>query len=204
MNEIIQTISDYIDAWVTDNVSQSPLAVKSWGFAELANRTSKGKTSTSTQPIPVTVNGTGQREQIAIDDRYDFISWIRLNSPVSMVLSDEDTWGLVEGKRLQLSLRIVIAHKVELGENLAFNLADALPPNMVLSGFDFVFLNTEGSVDTDHELIYVTELGNTVYEQHRFNWNIYVLNLGIEYKRCIGFVPGGEFIEDEFGDCLTV
>lgn len=204
MNEIIESISAYITTWASDNVEQSPLAVKSWGFAELANRTSKGKASTSTQPIPMTINGTGQREQIAIDDRYDFISWIRLNSPVSLVRSEADDWGLTEGKRLRLPLRIVIAHKVELGEDLVFNLADSFPPNMVLDGFDFIFLNSDGAVETDHENIYTTELGATVYEQHRFNWNIYVLNLDIEYKRCIGFTPQGEFITDEFGDCLTI
>jgi hypothetical protein len=199
MEAIINAIAEHIENWTQDYVASSPLEIKNWGWAELVNRVSKGKISTSTQPIPVPVSNP--REQIAIDDRYDFIEWIRIASPVQIIPSDEDSWGLRVGKRQRLPLRIVIAHKTTLGEDLVFNLVNELPDNIVLTGFDFIFVNTDGNIDTDHETIYNTELGATVYEQHRFTWNVYVINLDIEYIPCVGFTPP-EYITDEFGNCL--
>jgi hypothetical protein len=190
MEEIIQEIADYIEDWTVDYLASSPGAnVKNWGFAELVNREAKGK-KISSQPIPMTINGTGDRDQISLDDRYDFIEWIRWISPLQSVANDEDSWGLREGKRVRLPLRIVIAHKVTLGENLIFDLVAGLPENLVISGFDIVFLNSDYSIDPDHEAIYKEELGETVYELHRFDWNVYVINLNVE------FVKGNECIPD--------
>jgi len=200
---IIDAIAEHIENWSLANIDQSPLAVKNWGFVELANRVSKGDKSTSTQPIPMTINGTGDREQVALDDKFDLIEWIRWVSPIQAVVNPEDSWGLKEGKRKSLHLRIVIAHKVELGEDLIVDIAKNLPQIITLTGFDFIFL--EGwSINPDHEQIYNTELGETVYEQHRFDWNIYTIDLEVQYKMCVGYVPSEEFITDEFGNCLTV
>jgi hypothetical protein len=204
MDEVIRSIAEWIENWTIDNVDQSPaIAVKNWGFAELANRQSKGSKGTSNQPIPMTINGTGDRQQIALDDRYDFIEWIRWVSPIQAVANPEDQWGLKEGKRKSWPLRIVIAHKVELGENLIDQIAENLPEVITLTGFDFIFLQN-WSIDPNHEQIYNTELGETVYEQHRFNWNIYTIDLNVEFKLCVGFTPSTEYITDSDGNCLTV
>lgn len=203
MEEIIRAIAEHIENWTIANVDQSPLMVKNWGFAELVNRQSKGKNSQSTQPIPMTINGTADRDQIALDDRYDFIEWIRWVSPLQAVPNDDDSWGLKEGKRKTMPLRIVIAHKVELGENLVIDIAENLPEVIYLTGFDFIFVNG-WSIDPNHEQIYVTELGETVYEQHRFNWNVYTIDLEVQFKQCVGFVPSSEYITDDEGNCLTV
>lgn len=185
MEEIVNAISDFIAQWVTDNTDISPDSkIKNWGFVELTKRESKGKKSTSEQPIPMTINGTGDREQVSLDDRYDFIEWIRWVSPVQSVINQDDSWGLKEGKRKSVPLRIVIAHKVEIGEDLIIQIAENLPELFRITGFDFVFLQS-WSIDPDHETIYQIELGNTVYEQHRFGWNVYVIDLNVEYKQCL-------------------
>ncbi len=184
MEEIIQAIAEHIENWTIEFVGGSPsLTVKNWGFVELANRQSKGNKSTSNQPIPVTINGTGDRQQVSLDDRFQFIEWIRWVSPVQAVINQEDSWGLKEGKRKTLPLRIVIAHKVELGEDLIIHIAENLPQIVTLTGYDFIFLQG-WSIDPSHEQIYVTELGETVYEQHRFDWNIYTIDLNVEFQPC--------------------
>ena len=117
-------------------------------------------------------------------------------TPVEKTVENaEDSWGLREGKRQRIPLRIVIAHKVEIGENFILELVNGLPENIVIDGFDFVFLNSDYSVDPNHEEIYRIELGDTVYEQHRFDWNIYVINLNVEFVVCI---PSGASPEEEF------
>lgn len=186
MAGIIDTLIEEIHEWVVDNVDISPdTKIKNWGYVELTNRESRGKGDrTSTQPIPMTINGTADREQVALDDRYDFISWIRWAEPMTSALSEEDSWGLREGKRFTLPLRMVVAHKVELGETIILELAAGIPMNISVPGFDFVFITSNVNVDPNHEEIYRTELGNTVYERHRFNWNIYVLNINVEFVRC--------------------
>lgn len=187
MTEIIDAVSARIEDFVDSlNSNDLSIKIKNWGFAELVMRESRktsDPSSTSSQPIPIT--GTGRdRKQIALDDKYDFIFWIRLNSPVQQIVSDEDSWGLKEGKRNVLSLRIVVAHKVKLGENLIYRVAGVLPPNLKITGYDLVFLNRDGNIDVDHPTIYETELGKTVYEKHIFDWNLYVLNLNVEYILC--------------------
>jgi hypothetical protein len=198
MAGIIDTISLEIEEWVLDYFGdESPeMAFKNWGFVELANRSSRGKGgTTSNQPIPVTITGDGQRLQVSLDDRYDYMHWIRWVSPLTSVESEVDSWGLREGKRMRLPLRIVVAHKVEIGENFILELVNGLPENVVVEGFDFVFLNSDYSVDPDHEAIYNTELGATVYEQHRFDWNLYTIDLNVEFIQgatCIAGSPDSD------------
>lgn len=202
MEEIINAIAEHIEGWTNEYLEASPdTVVKNWGFVELVVRTSKGKEKTSDQPIPMTINGTGDRLQVSLDDRQDFIFWIRWVSPIQSVLDDGETWGLRQGKHLVLPLRIVIAHKVTKGENLIVNLVNELPDRFLLTGFESVFVSVDESIDPDHELIYRTELGETVYEQHRFDWNLYVINLNVEFIPCVGFVIP-DFITDRFGNCL--
>lgn len=198
MTDIIQEISDFIEAW--NNQGNSPdLVQKNWGFCELITKGFQN----SDQPFPVPITGSHDRgTRIALDDRYDFISWIRIPGIVETRLSEEDSWGLDEGKRQVLNLRVVIAHKVELGEDLIVNLVHAIPEKMELSGYDFVHISANGSIDFDHETIYRTELGETKYEIHRLAWNLYVINLAIEYLFC---PPNTEIpITDDDEEPITV
>lgn len=181
MKKIIDEISAFIDEWVNETLETSPdTVVKSWGFAELVNRQSKGNSKTTTQPIPMTINGTADRERISLDDKYQFISWIRLVSPTFSIDAPDDAWGLKPGRRKRMPLRIVIAHRVELGEDLVYDLGAAIPESIFVDGFDYVWPQ-QYTVDPDHETIYRTELGETVYELHRFPWNLYVINIDVDY-----------------------
>lgn len=180
MTDIITAISDFIEDWVNDD--QSPdIAQKNWGFVELVTKSFQN----STQTFPVPITGSHDRGTvIALDDQYSFISWIRIPGVVETRLSEEDSWGLDEGKRQFLGLRVVIAHKVELGEDLVINLVNAIPEKLELTGYEFVHISANGGIDFDHETIYRTELGDTVYEKHRLAWNVYVINLNVEYIPC--------------------
>lgn len=179
MKIIIDEISLFINEWAVDYLEASPENdVKSWGFAELVRRESKGKDKTSTQPIPMTINGTSDRQRISLDDKYKFITWIRWVSPVQTFQDADDGWGLRPARRKRIPIRIVVAHKVELGEDVIYDLARSLPAALMLSGYEFVYLD-QYQIDPDHENIYVTELGETVYEKHRFPWNLYVINLDV-------------------------
>lgn len=209
MIEIVDAITDHIKNWTADYASISPdTLIKNWGFCELAYReyadvagTVQG--SQSTQPTVMTVNGTADRDTVTLDDQYDFIEWVRINQPIDTVLDESEDWGLRRGKRQNIHLRIVIAHKVAMGEDLIFNLVNELPENIVIPGFEFVYLDEFSSIDTDHEGIYNTELGKTAYEQHRFNWNIYVLNLTVQCIPCRDYSPP-DYITDSLGNCLFV
>lgn len=191
-------MAEFIESWAEDQAST--MIVKNWGFAELVNRESRGKNTTSTQPIPITIPGDGsEAEQIALDDRFNFIFWIRVFR-TTPVRNDQDEWGLKDGKRLSLPMRIVVAHRNNLGEDLVYNLANDIPASFVVPGFEFMFTESI-DVDNDHETIHDTELGKTNYEKHRFPWNIYVINLSVEFITCTGYVPR-DFITDEEGNYL--
>lgn len=199
MVEIIQAF----DAWTSDYTDEEK---KLYGFCELMHKTEAG----SDQPLPVKVvdGSSNRREFAALDDRYKVITWFRLGSVDFQDEIDGENWafGLSSGDVQKPTLRWVIAHRVELGERWIYDFLKAIPRQFKIEGYQIIHIDKPGMVlDTDHEAIYNTELGKTVYEKHRFTWNIYALNLGVEYILCPtaeGDLCGDALIT-ETGDCLT-
>lgn len=194
-----------LDDWTNSNYSA--LERKIWGFCELANRTTDGKS----QPTVMTINGTSDRAYVTLDDRFELITWFRLQNTIQTSnLIDGADWsfGFDEGQAQRGTIRWVIAHKVELGEELIYNFARSIPSKFTIPGYQVAFVDRESIIiDHDHENIYRTELGDTVYEKHRFPWNIYVITLDIEYilnPLCVDDCedcPENTYITQD-GDCL--
>lgn len=177
-------IINALDAWTA---AQYPaIDQKLWGYAEIVHRTVEG----SDQPIPGTINNTSDRSQIALDDRYQLITWFRLPGTIELKNDiDGSDWafGLQHGIVQRANLRWVIAHRVEIGDNWIFTFLKSLPSGFTLADYQMIFIDKNRAVlDADHEAIYLTELGKTVYEKHRFTWNLYVLNVAVEYIPCPG------------------
>lgn len=176
MTGIIDAITDYA------NDSYLYLKTKNFGFCELMNKTAKD----STEPIPVTIP---DRQQVSLNDKFDLVTWVRWVDPVRFDLSEDWTFGRTESEEGSLTLRIVVAHKVSLGENFIFTFARGLPRKLDLSGYKYVFMNGRPQINPDHETIYRTELGDTVYERHRFTWNIYAIDVAFNFIECIETTP---------------
>jgi len=176
-------IVDQIDQWTS---SRYPSVNKRlWGYCELMTKTTG--TPSSDQPMPVKIiNGQADRgtNQVSLDDRYELITWVRLTNGPFRVANEDDEWGIKEGNRKSATLRFVIAHKVELGENLIIELLRDFPDRFTIDGYDFVYIDADIDTDSDHESVYETELGKTAYEKHRFNWNIYALEIEVEFVLC--------------------
>lgn len=178
MTEIIQKI----DEWTAQQFAAYSLLL--YGFCELGKRTN----NTSTQPLPMTITGTHKRQQVALDDRKQFITWIRIPGVTSFGQDVEDQdwgFGLDAGNVSTTGLRMIVAHKVELGENVIFDLAINIPDLFQHPSFKVISVDKSGiSIDMDHEEIYNTELGSGQYEKHRTAWNIYAVNIPVQYISC--------------------
>lgn len=197
-----------LDEWT--NTVYAALDRKIWGFCELAHRTVDNKD----QPTVMTVNGTSDRENVTLDDRYQLITWFRIVNSITLsneISGNDWAFGFDSGHVQKGQLRWVIAHIVELGEELIYNFARQIPDKFTINGYQVAFVDRESvSIDHDHETIYRTELGDTVYEKHRFPWNIYVVTFDVEYilnPLCTDDQPACEdcppisFITQD-GDCL--
>lgn len=169
-------IIEAVDSWTSSRYTS--YTKKLWGFCELMRKSANGKE----QIMPVTIP---ERKQVSIDDKYQFITWVRLTDNISFENDEEWSFGKTQSQRSKLPLRIVLAHKISLGENVVFDFVDNFPQQFNLSGYKFVFVGDSPSIDPNHETIYTTELSDTVYEKHRFDWNIYVINLTFEYIPCL-------------------
>jgi len=184
MTDILQAIDDY-----TAN-RYSALKLKLFGFCEIMHKTAES----SDQPIPVTIP---DRKQVSLDDKYDLITWIRWDSPVQYSENKDWSFGPNEATTATITARVVVAHKVKLGENLIFDFANHFPQTLNIPGFLYVFVDDSFNINNDHEGIYLTELGKTVYEKHRFNWNLYVVNFTFEFTPCdsdsFRILENGEF-----------
>lgn len=208
MIEIIQKLDEITEELYPES---SSFKKKLWGYCELAKRSSQGDNSIGEQPLVITINGTSDRQYVTLDDRYDFISWMRTPSPITLqntIAGSDWGFGFDEGQVQKLTIRWVIAHKVEYGEMLIFNLVRQLPARINIPGYGFVSIDkTNVSIDPDHEAIYQTELGNTVYEKHRTTWNLYVINTPVEYildPDCKGSQCCSNSILEEDNDCLIL
>jgi hypothetical protein len=179
MIEIIESL----DEWTAEQYSG--LTTKLWGYSELIHRTSGSPPAD--QPIPVKIiDGVADRgtNQISLDDKFELITWVRLTD-LSTIENEDDNWGLKDGRRQSITLRWIIANRIELGENFINDLLRDMPDRFVIENYDFAHINPDIKVDADHESVYRTELGNTVYEKHRFNWNIYAVSLNVEFIKCV-------------------
>jgi len=183
MTEFITAIDEYT------NERYGSLKVKTFGFCELMHKTAEN----SDQPIPVTIPN---RAQVSLDNKFDLITWVRWEEPVSYQVSDEWSYGKNTAREGSLVARIVIAHKVELGEDLVFDFVNNFPNTLNIPGFNFIFIEDNQRVDPNHEGIYLTELGKTVYEKHRFTWNLYVVNFTFQFMSC----DSSDFRITETGD----
>lgn len=180
MTDLVQAIDNYTAT------KFSYLNKKLFGFCELMNRSVTVGGKSSTQPIPVTIP---QRKQVSLDDKYEFITWIRWVEPVSYEPNDEFSFGRNIAREGSITLRIVVAHKVELGESIIFSFVNGLPVQFHLDGYKYVFVEDTSSINPNHETIYQTELGNTVYERHRFPWNLYTVDVSVSFLPCLVTSP---------------
>lgn len=171
MTDIIDEINSFI------NTKYAAYLLKNFGFCELMSKTSLN----SQQPMPVTIP---DRLQVSLDDNYQIITWIRWIDDTSFETNEDWSFGTRMARQGVLPLRIVFANKVELGENLVFDFVNSFPQKLSVTGYQYVYSENIPIINPDHETIYNTELGNTVYERHRFPWNIYVVDVSIEFIEC--------------------
>lgn len=176
MTEIIEAI----DAWTLDRYKSYD--TKLYGFCELMRKTS-GEGAVE-QIFPVTIP---DRKHVSIDDKFNFITWMRWIQPASYEASEEWQYGKTDVRVGTIPIRLVLAHRTSLGENVIWDFVNNFPDKFTIEGFQFVFTNASISVDPDHEAIHQAELGPAnyiTYEKHRFTWNIYVININVQFLEC--------------------
>lgn len=191
MTDIIEAI----DAWTLSRYN--PLyTIKLFGFSELFKR-SAGEGSVE-QNFPATIP---DRTKVSIDDRYNFITWMRWAQPVTYEQSEEWSFGPEDARVGIIPIRLVLAHKTSLGENVVFDFINAFPSKFTISGYQFVFTNANINADPDHESVVQQELGPqnyAFYEKHRIKWNVYVLTINVQFMLCREeFAEDGLVTEDD-------
>lgn len=177
MTEIIEAIDDF----TSDRYSS--YNIKLFGFCELMKKTAGEGGAEQVFPVTIT-DAPADRVHVSLKDIHNLITWIRWTAPVSYEASEEWSFGKNEARVGTLQLRIIFAHKTTLGEDLVFDFINAFPSKFTISGFDFVHVLGTPTIDPDHETVYTTELGNTAYEKHRFTWNVYAVNVAIQFLEC--------------------
>lgn len=180
-------ITQAIDSW-TQTRYQGYYTLKTFGFCELMSKTSGGKDGTSTgeETFPVTIP---DRTKVSIDDKFSIITWQRWIAPAQFEVSEEWSYGATEARVGTLPIRLVLAHKASLGEDICFDFINNFPSKFSVSGYNFVFVNTNLSVDPDHEAIIKTEVNATNYEKHRFTWNLYLITINVQFWKCEQLTP---------------
>lgn len=172
-------IVEQIDAWT--NTRYSAVTRKLFGYSELMRKTAGG----TDQLMPVTIP---ERKQVSLNDKYNLITWVRLPGqiqPRTDIQGSDWGFGLDDSPVQRATIRMIVAHKIELGENFIVNFIQNFPSTLEATGYSFISVDRQNiSVDADHESVYRAEMSETVYEKHRFTWNIYALSINIDYVTC--------------------
>lgn len=176
MTEIIDAIDDYTRGYFNTSPDYD---LRAYGLCELMKKSAGG----TEQPIPVRIS---DRSPVSIDDRFEVVTWIRLIGQVNYETNEEWSFGKNEARYATMNLRMFFAHRTSMGENVVFQFMQDFPSKLMVPDFQFVFISANQNIDTDHENIYNAELGNTVYEKHRVNWNVYAINLTVQFILCEG------------------
>ena len=170
----MKEITEAIDHWVGD---QYGCIKKLYGYSELMTK--------SDQVMPVTIP---DRQQVSLDGNFELITWIRLPGQIGLgneIEGNDWSFGLQQGLVQTATLRLILAHKVDFNEKFIITFLKEFPRKFTVDGYSIVSVNkTTIAVDADHESIYRTELGETAYEKHRMDWNIYALSINVEFIPC--------------------
>lgn len=165
MNEII----NYID-------SRYQLCYPEFKYFGLGEITDKSK-----DRFPVTVD---TRDKISLNDRYDAVVWHREISG-SAVDNEDFSFGLRTEKQFNVTIRTIVAYKVELGEQLKFDFIDSFPQLEVGDVEGYLLMDVSpGSINLDHEAVAEQEQIHTRYEKSRICWNIFSFDNEIQFIQC--------------------
>lgn len=138
------------------------------------------------QPHPTTIY---DNQQVSIDDKYNAICFHRLNGTSDIAESEEQDFGRSTGRKRSQPMRLVIAHKVTMGEEWIDTFWKEIPETLDVEDgggldiYEFVDI-TNLSMDTNQVEIYNTEFGDSGYEKHRIPWNIYAIEYNVEFIKC--------------------
>lgn len=183
MTDIIEAIDNY----TTDRYSA--YNKKIYGFCELIRKSAGEGSVDHVFPKTIPSNPNTEGIPVSLDDRFSLITWTRWAENVNYETSEEWSFGKSEARLANLPLRIIFAHKSSLGEELVFDFMNSFPSKFSVTGFKFVHVVSTPTIDPDHEGIYKAELGNTVYEKHRFTWNLYAVTVNLQFIMCDVLTP---------------
>lgn len=144
---------------------------KYWGLGEIVTK--------SKDVFPVTVQS---REKICLDDAYDAVIWHREVSATQQE-DDEFSFGLKTETRYIVTLRTIVAYKIEVGEEFKFIFPNSFPREIPLSGYQ-IFEVIAGSMNINHEQVAQEEEIHTQYNKHRICWNIFSFENELQFIFC--------------------
>lgn len=128
---------------------------------------------------PVTI---GERRKVSMDDKFDGLIYHRTIAN-STSTSDEYSFGMRTPVQHSVQIRTVCAYRVELGENIKYEICSSIPSLLRLSGFEFI--NTEpNSFNEDHEQVVTQEFIKVPYHKHRLPWNVFSFDTNVEFVIC--------------------
>lgn len=150
--------------------------IKFYGLAELVSK--------ENSKYPVTVN---DREKCAINDKWDAVVYHRVISNVPS-LSDDFSFGLRTATRNEVTLRTVVAYKINKGEEWRYTFANAFPQIIQeVVGYEYIEVRPT-SFNEDHEAVMNEEFVEVPYHHHRLTWNVFSFDNIVEFVKCHDFI----------------
>lgn len=146
--------------------------IKFFGLCEQVKKTN--------QVHPVTIEG---KKQVSIQDNWNAIVFHRL---LSAGFSEDElqNFGRSTGRKLVQNIRTIVAAKAKKGEDWIYTFTQNIPESMTLTDYEFIDIN-DINIIIDQEAIYNAEFGENSYEKHIQTWNIYALEYGVEFLKCL-------------------
>lgn len=131
---------------------------------------------------PVTIN---DRKKVSINDKWDALVYHRVisNNPS---LADDFSFGLRTATRNEVTLRTVVAYKINKGEEWRYDFANAYPQILQKVGYEYIEFRPSG-FNEDHEAVVREEFVEIPYHHHRLPWNVFSFDNIVEFIKCHDF-----------------
>lgn len=132
------------------------------------------------QVHPVTIE---EKKQVSIIDRWNAIVFHRLEN-IGFSEDELQQFGRSSGRKLVQNVRTIVAVKAKKGEDWIYEFTQNIPEKVTLADYEFIDIN-DINITIDQEAVYNAEFGENSYEKHIQDWNIYALEYGIEFLKCL-------------------
>lgn len=160
---------EYIDSQIKECIQE----VQQLGICHFIE-TDNGK-------MPVTVES--EATEACPDDRYLVTTYHRLLNGAYELRDDLSFGKKMKGENKQ-KVRMIVFIQFSEGQSLIDDIFNAMPDNIVLEGYENIFVSRTANILRDRSTLWSDEFGGSYGDKYQMTYHIYGIEYDLNYIKC--------------------